>query len=519
MSTILVVDDSIDIRRILASRLTKLGYKVKTAESGAQAVDMLEYETIDLILLDQDMMDMDGIETMNRIGEKVAMPPPAIMMTAYSSLHLALSFMKAGGVDYVEKPFDFDVLNVKIRRAIEIAKRLQSEILQRKRTEEKIRYQASLLENVSDAVISTDMNFVIQSWNVAAEKMYGWTATEAVGQVLGTLLKQEYLYGSGEDIIQTFVRIGHYEGEVIQYRKDGSARNIWGVVSIIRDDEGNPTGVVTVNRDITKRKEIEEALKAYSEQLEEMVEARTQELRDTQEQLIRQEKLAVLGQLAGGVGHELRNPLGVISNAVYVLKMSIAEDDEMGKEYLDIILDRIQEAEKIVSDLLDFSRIQPVQREETAVSTLLSEVWERHPPPKTVTMTTEAANNLPLVYVDAQQVRQILVNLVTNAYHALHNGGELRIKARAEPNQVQITVSDTGYGMPPETIEKIFEPLFTTKPKGIGLGLALSKNLVEANGGHIEVTSTTGQGSTFTVTLPTKKGSARNFRRTGGGGG
>ncbi len=258
-----------------------------------------------------------------------------------------------------------------------------------------------------------------------------------------------------------------------------------------------------LRHEVVERQRADEALKSYSEQLEEMVEERTKKLQEAQERLTRQDRLAVLGQLAGGVGHELRNPLGVISNAVYFLQLLHPEADESTTEYLDIISTRIQEAEKIISDLLNLSRTRVAKKEETKVADLVAEVLQRHPPPELITAKIEIATNLPVVFVDFQQIGQVLTNLVTNAYQAMPNGGQLTIKAEVAQAQVYVSIADTGSGMSSETIHKIFEPLFTTKIKGIGLGLVVSKNLVEVNGGKIEVESKTGQGSIFTLTLPT----------------
>jgi signal transduction histidine kinase len=261
----------------------------------------------------------------------------------------------------------------------------------------------------------------------------------------------------------------------------------------------------SLTSEIAERVRAEEKLSDYSERLKEMVEDRTQELQSAQQRLIRQEKLAVLGQLAGGVGHELRNPLGVISNAVYFLQMVLSDADETTQEYLRIINSEVHNAEKIVSDLLDFSRTRPAEREEAAVSELVAKVLERQPPPENVDVTTGIASDLPAVSVDPRQIGQVLTNLVTNAFQAMPDGGELSISARAEEGYVHLSVTDTGYGISPEDMNKIFEPLFTTRARGIGLGLAVSKNLAEVNGGSIQVESREGQGSTFTVALPTRE--------------
>ena len=259
-------------------------------------------------------------------------------------------------------------------------------------------------------------------------------------------------------------------------------------------------------RNVAARERAEEALKEYLEQLEEMVEERTQELRDAQEQMLRREKLAVLGQLAGGVGHDLRNPLGVISNAVYFLKMVHTDADETTREYLDIIKAEVVNAETIVSDLMDFARTREPAIERVSIPVLIADLLLKYPPPENVQVNTDLPADLPSVFVDPRQVKRALVNLVTNAYQAMPEGGRLTIKTSEvsgkPPRSVAISITDTGCGIPDENIEKLFEPLFTTKSKGVGLGLATVRNLVEANGGSIEVESEVGKGSTFTVRLP-----------------
>ena len=274
--------------------------------------------------------------------------------------------------------------------------------------------------------------------------------------------------------------------------------------SPVFDKKGKIVRFVELMRDITELKEAEEKLKTYSEKLEEMVEDRTKKLKDAQEELVRKERLAVLGQLAGGVGHELRNPLGVISNAVYYLKMVQPEADDTIREYLETISQEVNNSIEIVSDLLDLSRTKPAERDRIDVSDLINQVLDRHSPPDEVEVTTEIASDLPSMFVDSRQIGQVLSNLVTNGYQAMPEGGELTIMAKAEKDKILVSITDTGCGISKENMEKLFQPLFTTKARGIGLGLAVSKNLVVANGGGIEVESEEGMGSTFTVILPTR---------------
>jgi PAS domain S-box-containing protein len=285
-------------------------------------------------------------------------------------------------------------------------------------------------------------------------------------------------------------------------RRDG--QTVWGnlTVSIVHEAGTDPPLILGLLEDITERKRAEEALEAYSNRLEELVEERTQALTEAQERLVRQERLAVLGQLAGGVGHELRNPLGVISNAVYYLQATLSNADRTTQEYLIIISDQVKRAISIISDLLALAHTRTSEPELIQARDLLGSVLDHRPPPGEVHVVNQLPPHLPPLWVDSEQLREVLDRLVTNAYQAMPNGGDLRIDASVESGVVRISLSDTGTGIPQEHMDELFKPLFTTRARGIGLGLAISKNLVEINGGSIEVDSTEGVGSTFTLVLP-----------------
>ena len=265
---------------------------------------------------------------------------------------------------------------------------------------------------------------------------------------------------------------------------------------------------ITIEMALYKHK-MTQALRSHSEGLEERVQERTEKLeqaltalRVSQEKLIRQEKLATLGQLAGTVAHELRNPLAVVSNAIYYLRVTLDEVDSTTLEYMTIIEERVREAEKIITDLLDFARDRLVQRDRTELADLIAEVLHRQPPPDQVMVNMDIPDEAPAVFVDAQQIIQVLTNLVINAYQAMPQGGEVSLSVEAVNGDVQLAVTDTGEGIATEVLPEIFDPFFSTKVHGIGLGLVFVKNLVEVNGGRVDVTSVEGQGSTFMVTLP-----------------
>lgn len=176
-----------------------------------------------------------------------------------------------------------------------------------------------------------------------------------------------------------------------------------------------------------------------------------------------------------------------------------------GKTGKFVSVSEVQNSEKIVSDLLDLSRTKPAGREKTALSYLVARLLKTQPSPQKVKVTTRIASHLSPVFVDPRQVGQVLVNLVTNAHQVMPEGGRLTISAQTENSQVYLSITDTGCGTSKENMKMLFEPLFTTKAKGIGLGLVFSKNLTEVNGGSIEVESEEGKGSTFTLILPNEE--------------
>lgn len=243
--------------------------------------------------------------------------------------------------------------------------------------------------------------------------------------------------------------------------------------------------------------------------LEHKVEERTRDLNETlaklndaQESLVRRERLAMLGQLSSGVGHELRNPLGVMTNAVYYLKTVLATAPANVQEYLDILQQQITLSEKIVGDLLNFARSKPPQRTPTDVLAITNAQIARLAMNDEVPVETDLPRDLPPVLVDPIHLGQIVLNLLTNAKQAVDGRGRIVVRARQLNGNVLYEVADNGPGIHMENIEKVFEPLFTTKARGIGLGLAVSRTLARANGGELAAASPPGQGATFTLTLP-----------------
>ena len=227
-------------------------------------------------------------------------------------------------------------------------------------------------------------------------------------------------------------------------------------------------------------------------------------LRETRDELVRKERLAMLGQVAGSVGHELRNPLGVMSNAVYFLQTMLDGADASIKEYLGIIRAEIARSELIVASLMDAVRTKPPDLAAFKLTEVFDEVMRKFAISSSVSVVLGIPDALPAIRADAMQMQQVFENLVSNAIDAMPEGGTLEIRARedAQAGEIIISVRDTGSGIAPENMARLFQPLFTTKARGIGLGLMVAKNLIEANGGTLTVESEVGHGTRVTVTLP-----------------
>ena len=358
----------------------------------------------------------------------------------------------------------------------------------------------TLFERANDAFIYANLEGNLADVNPKTEELAGFKKEDVLGKPFWELgfLSIEDLFKLADFQSIHGPRTGL---ELAITKKNGEKRFIEVNADSVRKD-GIKLGFVAVVRDVTERKTMQEKLKEYAEHLEEMVKERTRELKESQEQLIKSERLAAIGQLATMVGHDLRNPLTSIQNASYYLKVKLdASQDENMRKMLEIIGKEINHANNIIKDLLDFSRIKKPELKKLDLTWLIQDTLEQLKLPPNIKLTTNFSPT-PIIQADPHQLRRIFENITLNGIQAMPNGGELTVSTKQNDDFVEIAFTDTGVGIPDKNMDKLFTPLFTTKAQGVGLGLAICKNIVESHNGKIEATSKVGQGSTFTVKLP-----------------
>ena len=373
------------------------------------------------------------------------------------------------------------------------------DITERKRAEEALADEAIrrriLIDQSRDGIVILDKNGKVYEANQQFAEMLGYSPKEVAQLHMWDWDTQ----WSREQLLEMVRSVDAAGAQFQTYhrRKDGTVYDV--EISTNGAVCAGQKLVFCVCRDITERKQAEEELRAANK-----------ELREAQEQLVRSERLAAIGQLAGGVGHELRNPLGAIKNAAYYVKGKVAKSELAHKEprvieFLNIMDDEIDTSNQIINDLLGFSRVGKPSVLPTQIKNVIEDALSPTIIPESIKLIKKLDTELPQIEIDASQIHQVLVNMISNAAQAMPEGGKLTIAAREKESFLEVEIADTGCGIPEEAVNKIFDPLFTTRAKGIGLGLAVCKTIIDRHEGNIEVKSQAGKGTTFTIRLPLRR--------------
>ncbi len=505
---VLIIDDEEGIRRVMKITLEDAGFAVAAAESGESGLDLCGEFEPQIVITDIRMPGMSGIEVLEAVKDRFPRME-VIVVTAFGEMDLAISALQLDASDFITKPVDDGVLFVALERAQE-----------RWRTREQIRdytaflekgwaettqelmetfaFQRNLIESSMDGILGLDENDRVVTFNRSLEQMLGYPKSEVLHtSTLSRFLppdgQEELIEALGGDAYGGKDRLNLYETALVS--KTGILVPVQVSATLLTED-GRSAGLVLFVRDLREIRRLERKMA-------------------DQARILHQDKMISLGRLAASVVHEINNPLAGILNYLRLMKKitgrgSLSEQDRQRFcDYLEIVERETDRCSKIVSGLLTFSRKSPPARSRVSVADLIRRcvlLSQHRLKLGHIELVTEVADRLPEIEGDANQLQQCVINLVFNGIDAMPDGGRLRVRAALEndPDQVVISVGDTGPGISPENLPNIFEPFFTTKREGHGVGLGLSTvfGIMQDHGGRVEVDSRPGEGATFRLIFP-----------------
>ena len=483
---VLLVDDDEDYFVLIGDWLNEVSaakFQLEWVSTYSAAITAISQGQHDVYLFDYRLGSRNGLELL-RESISIGCTAPIIILTGIDQPKIDLEAMQAGAVDYLEKSLiNSAILEKSLRYAIE-----------RKRSEQKIREQAALLDIATDAILVQDLQGKILFWNKGAENLYGYCATEAIGSFVSKLGNSEDFSKEQELAKAVLLSSGAWQGELEQVSKDDNKLVVESRWTLVRDRTGQPTSILVVNTDITQKKQLEA-------------------------QFLRAQRLESVGTLASGIAHDLNNVLTPILMSVQLLKIKFPEPQH--QPLLKMLESNVKRGAALIKQVLSFARGVEGKKVTLQVRHLILEIEQivRETFPKSIKFSSDIDSNLWTVSGDATQLHQVLMNLVVNALDAMPNGGTLKTSAKniyidenyaqlhidaQEGNYITIAIADTGTGIAPKTLTRIFEPFFTTKSIGAGTGLGLSTvlGIVKSHGGFIQVYSEVEQGTEFQIYLP-----------------
>jgi PAS domain S-box-containing protein len=334
----------------------------------------------------------------------------------------------------------------------------------------------SILQASPDAIVTYDLQGKIVECNSRVTELSGYERSELIDRFALDCVATHSREDFTKEVSQIFVTKNPIRCEADFIKKDGSEIPVEFSANLLKDQNDQPMAVVAIIRDLSEKKQLEQSL-------------------------VRAQRLAAIGELASMVGHDIRNPLAAIRNADFYMKRKCAKCNKPEVMTMLTVVDKaIDHANSIINDLLEYSKEIRLDINQTSPKELLEKVLPLVVLPSGIQIVD--ATTVTLFKADENKAIRVYANLIKNAIDALPSGGTLTVKSWQVQEGVCISFSDTGNGIPPETLTQIFSPLFTTKAQGMGFGLSISKRIVEAHGGKISVESEMGKGTTFTITFP-----------------
>ena len=484
--SILIIDDDEGTCRSLSLIFGRKGYETEAVGTGREAIERAKKTSFNMALLDIRLPDMEGTELIAPLKE-IQPDIVVVMVTAYASLETAVRALNEGASAYIIKPLQMDEVLLKVKEALErqhlvmenrrLYAETQRELSERKRAEDALAAERERLEatiaSMTDGLVMLDRDCVVATINPALENMLGLRAEELIGMPTAGWCVDPQLSplvalchaGSGEEIMLN----------------SPSQRVLKVYTSGVSDSTGSYLGEVRVVHDVTREKELER-------------------LKD---------------DFISNVSHELRSPLHSIRGFIRLMLDGKVPDLQTHREFLTLVEDQSKHLNKLVDDLLDVFRMESGQMELEKQPASMREVIDKAvkrlrnlADGKGITIEIKTADVLPDVEGDAERLEHVVANLVDNAIKFSHQGGRIIIEANGRDGKLLTKVTDNGIGIPAEAIPRLFERFYqvdssmTRGAGGSGLGLYISRQIVEAHGGEIWVESEPGRGSTFNFTIP-----------------
>nr|WP_281721464.1 hybrid sensor histidine kinase/response regulator [Nitrosomonas nitrosa] len=473
--TILLLEDNANDAELIKQTLASEGVPAafEHATSGNQFEDALRNCHPDLIISDFSLPSYNGKAAL-AVAQLLSPGTPFIFYSGTIGEEAAIEALKSGATDYVLKDKPKRLISA-IHRALAESEHRR----QQRDADARIAAQAQLLDLATDAIIVRDLEDRVQFWNQGAERLYGFSRNEIIGNK-----STDFIPAAAHHIFREAKRLtleqGHWHGEMEHLSKDRKAVVVMRRWTLVRKPTGEPERILAINSDITEKKLMEK-------------------------QFLRAQRLESVGTLASGIAHDLNNILAPILMACEVLKD--VQPTPEAREMMDMAVKSAQRGAGVVNQLLTFVRGSDGKLTFVQTATLLTDICGvlKKTLPKSIKTRCEIDPALLPIKADPTQIHQVLMNLCVNARDAMPNGGTLTVRAsNFSESIVVIRVADTGTGIPPDILDKIFDPFFTTKEpgKGTGLGLSTVVGIVKSHGGTLKVESHEGAGTVFEIMLP-----------------
>jgi PAS domain S-box-containing protein len=356
----------------------------------------------------------------------------------------------------------------------------------------------AIIEHVAHPIFVKDREYRFVLVNAALCRMVGYTRAEMLGKTdyeFFPAQQADYFRKKDIEMFSTAATVEVEEEPITD--ADGAIHILSTTKAPYRDQNGQVTHLVGIISDISEIKRAEDTLKTANVELERRIGEHIADLASAQDELLRKERLSVLGQLAGGLAHQLRNPLGAIQNAVSLINKEDLTTDQL--QALDIIVEEVWRADRTITNLLDYARVRPAQLRAVDVVQLLEGALELEHVPVDIEILF-GGDEESLAMVDVSQVQLAVGNVIRNAIEAMDGAGQLSLHVQGDDDTVRVSIRDSGPGVTEEA--GLFEPLVTTKSLGSGLGLSTARNLIQNQGGSIRYVPHDGPGARFVITLP-----------------